>query len=167
MNSEVQRIYNIETKAPELGHTASCLVSKAKFAFAQFAFENKYPDYCRKCGGAGWTNYDYDPSPAGVGLAPGFMTESEECECWTEPPYYCPLCGAQGTVVSVVLTDDPNKYNDTWECVKCGWNSEEFFDNPTTMIHAPDPDGIEYTCWETRYDNFNCTLSTAFEFPNN
>ncbi len=54
-------------------------------------FEAAHPDYCRTCGGSGIHEYNYDPSPAGVSLAPGSMTETEPCPICTEKGL-CSLC---------------------------------------------------------------------------
>ena len=40
----------------------------------------KWPDHCPYCKGHGGTYSEYDSSPAGVGLAPGTMTDFEPCE---------------------------------------------------------------------------------------
>ncbi len=55
-------------------------------------FEAAHPHYCRTCGGSGVHEYNFDPSPAGVSLAPGSMTESEPCEECTCKGR-CSLCG--------------------------------------------------------------------------
>lgn len=55
-------------------------------------FEAAYPDYCRTCGGSGVHEYNFDPSPVGVSLAPGSMTENEPCPDCTEKGK-CSLCG--------------------------------------------------------------------------
>jgi hypothetical protein len=36
-------------------------------------------DICERCEGARWVEYSYDPSPPGVALAPGTMTDMEPC----------------------------------------------------------------------------------------
>lgn len=43
------------------------------------AWERQYPNYCRCCGGHGAFYSTYDPSPAGVSLGPGYMTDSDPC----------------------------------------------------------------------------------------
>ena len=57
------------------------------------AYAAKWPGVCRKCNGYGYMESRYDPSPAGVSLAPGYMVEAEPCEaCVCEG--HCPRCGA-------------------------------------------------------------------------
>ena len=59
-------------------------------------FEERHPKYCRRCGGAGVKTESYDPSPAGVSLSPGSMTEDVACpECAEKN--LCSLCGKKLT----------------------------------------------------------------------
>lgn len=73
-------------------------------------FEDKYPNYCRKCGGYGGF-HDY----GGYWEPPSF----DECECLSSG--HCPQCGKP------TFTE-----GDEEECSACGWNME----NPNT---APEP----------------------------
>ena len=68
-----------------------CEVETAKYKTALAEFERQYPKYCRKCGGQGYIEYSYDPSPAGVSLSPGRMYDTEPCIECTERGV-CPLC---------------------------------------------------------------------------
>ena len=53
-----------------------------------------WPNYCRKCNGFGAAFEKYDPSPAGIGLSPGYMVESHLCsECVERGK--CPRCGKE------------------------------------------------------------------------
>lgn len=59
------------------------------------AFEVRYPNYCCDCQGWGYFMWSFDPSPAGVALGSGWLTDAEPCESCegreTDP--VCALCG--------------------------------------------------------------------------
>lgn len=81
-------------------HSQKCLNEQAKIAKAIKAFDAKYPNFCKKCDGAGlhvsngsyWVPPDVDPCDACVGQGK------------------CPMCGKQ--------------HGDDWQgdACECGWN---------------------------------------------
>ncbi len=54
-----------------------------------------WPNHCRDCGGYGQFAESYDPSPDGVSLGSGYMTDYEPCAACTEKGI-CPRCGFLG-----------------------------------------------------------------------
>lgn len=73
-------------------HTKQCQEATAKAQKAIEEFDQKWPKCCKKCGGAGELEYTYDPSPAGVSLAPGTMTDADPCPDCAEKGV-CARCG--------------------------------------------------------------------------
>ena len=113
-------------------HTPDCDEQQARYEQDIAAYVSKWPDYCQKCGGAGYTYYEYDPSPAGVALSPGTMTDADPCPDCIEKGK-CPRCGK--VVFSIEDWDD----GEPVICPECGWNEEK-----------PDiaPEQPECWCWE-------------------
>ena len=74
-------------------------------------YEKSYPKHCRRCGGWGgkWTNYD--PSPAGIALSAGYMTEFETCEHCIGSDH-CPRCFSHQ-----IFFDENNDFRET--CSEC------------------------------------------------
>lgn len=92
-------------------HSPSCKALHDKWLKDKKEYEEKWPGYCRKCGGWGGHYYTFDPSPAGLSLAPGTMTDYDLCSYCLENGI-CPRCG------KATLDEDGNI------CATCGWNSE-------------------------------------------
>jgi hypothetical protein len=114
-------------------HTTECDERQAQYEQDIALYVAKWPNYCQKCGGAGYIYYEYDPSPAGVSLSPGTMTDADPCECCLERGT-CPRCGTRD-----VWTDDDFEFSEYVICPECGWNEEK-----------PDiaPEQPECWCWE-------------------
>jgi hypothetical protein len=73
-------------------HTEECLRRNRELALARGQWEAAWPNHCRACEGWGGREESYDPSPAGVSLSPGSMTDFEPCEkCGASD--LCPRCG--------------------------------------------------------------------------
>ena len=112
----------------------------------------KWPDHCPYCKGHGGTYSEYDPSPAGVGLAPGTMTDFEPCE----------HCIGADAGKQVIVIQDQEPYEETFQlgycprchklmnaeldnpCPHCGWDWDNGLDDAAPRI--PDYD------WETFAD---------------
>ena len=138
--SKVQKVYDISTHEPLLAHTEHCMIDLAKTSFRQWAYIEQYPHHCTHCHGVGWIHYQYDPSPAGISLAPGCMTDSKPCTVCFEKNY-CPRCSNQ--LAEIVEGEE-------WECSTCKWNSEQ------AMEADPDAFGFslaECYCWEGDWGN--------------
>ena len=140
----LQTIYAIDIRQePHPGHTDQCLFNAAAVSFAQHAFDKQFPNACTACNGTGYHSYDYDPSPAGVSLAPGYMTVCEPCsECFESDS--CPLCGG---ALSDEITHPTDKFRSSWWVCKdtaCGWSSDDYMQGAT--YHAR-PEDAECDCW--------------------
>ena len=84
-------------------------------------FRKQYPNACSRCGALGFKSYSFDPSPAGVSLAPGSMTDWEWCEeCMCEGR--CSLCGAP--VITAEMLE-----GERFVCPACG----QLFDPEATL----------------------------------
>ena len=85
------------------------------------AWQSKWPEACEECGGWGGQSYSYDPSPAGVSLAPGSMYEFDPCEapgCVSEG--FCARCGKP------TLSEIPGVFEEgQGPCKNCGWNYDD------------------------------------------
>jgi len=134
-------------KPHTIQHTPECKADQAKYEEAVALYVARWPNYCRKCDGRGGTYYQYDPSPAGISLSPGYMTDFDPCpDCMEHGK--CPRCG------NIVWTDDDFD-GDPVTCHVCGWNEE----SPDA---APEPPECE--CWdiERREFEFNCQDDVEF-----
>jgi hypothetical protein len=101
-----------------LQHTAACVHRRERYMADLAMWEAKWPGYCRRCGGKGMIEYSFDPSPAGVSLAPGTMTDADPCPVCLEHGW-CPRCG------KALTTDYEN--SSTW-CEACEWNGQNDFE---------------------------------------
>lgn len=134
-------------------HSLLCITNTAEYEKAQAEFETAWPSYCRECGAKGYNWYDYDPSPAGVGLGSGYMTDCDACPACVENDI-CPRCG-QSTL------------SEEWEyCLECGWNYEKDKDDQGRPNFAPEPwycnCGQDYT--EQRIEEALSMLDKNTEF---
>lgn len=82
------------------------------------AAKAKYPNACTNCGGAGVCYSTYDPSPAGVSLGSGTMTDCDICDTCVGNDK-CPVCGKEG------LTFHETKTEDYCTCPHCGWDERK------------------------------------------
>lgn len=116
---------------PTVQHTPACQAAQAAYQAATTAYETAYPNWCRACDGAGETCYDYDPSPAGVSLGAGHLTDCDPCASCVEQGR-CPRCG-RGSF------PDPDASGNPQICGNCGFVELSTDGHPT----QPDCD-----CWE-------------------
>ena len=94
----------------DYAHTRYCIETAAKINATRDEYQEKWPHHCKSCGGWGGTEYSFDPSPAGISLASGTMTDFEPCEnCICEG--ICPRCGSFAE----------NFEDETSTCSECGW----------------------------------------------
>lgn len=112
----------------EYVHSSECQSAMDAANARRAAWAAQWPAHCTTCEGHGYFVEQYDPSPAGVGLASGTMTDVVVCEACVEAGR-CGRCGADGT-----LSDD-----DVVACRSCGWTSAD------AMPPAP-----ECFCWIER-----------------
>lgn len=90
-------------------NSPTCLSFQQRQLAAIKEFEDGFPNACGNCGGTGAICYSYDPSPAGVSLAPGMMTDCDPCPVCIEKGF-CPKCGKR------TLDQDGTV------CSFCGWD---------------------------------------------
>lgn len=91
-----------------VSHTSQCLYWQEASQREQKAFWSTYPHACPTCRGWGMISGTYDPSPSGVGLSSGSITDSDPCSVCVEEGI-CPLCGEQA------LDEEGNS------CLACSW----------------------------------------------
>jgi len=106
--------------------TPECKERTKKAEAAIETWKAKWPNYCRKCEGAGDFCYSFDPSPSGVALSPGWLEDCEPCPNCTEKGI-CARCGANG------LNPDTGE----GPCQVCGWNYDDMLQSMP-----------ECFCWE-------------------
>lgn len=126
-------------------HTQACEETVKRYQREREAYEETWPNHCSACGGWGGKISFYDPSPAGVALAPGTMQDFDTCPSCIENGK-CSRCGQQ------TFTSD-----EVTSCTGCGFD-----------LNKPDgtPEAPECYCWEDeqlsknnsiddpKYDNF-------------
>lgn len=121
-------------------HTKRCAIARSRMEFKRNEFARRYPNYCRKCGGAGGFMWHYDPSPAGVSLAGGYMVDAEPCpECVEQGK--CPKCGHQHEITDPV---NPPFSDEDFACESCGYVPLQDDPPPTAQ-----PD-YECHCWDRK-----------------
>lgn len=99
-----------------MSHTKECLEKRAQNQKDIEDWKKKWPKYCKSCGGWGGNYYSYDPSPAGVGLSPGSMTDFITCEECLDKNI-CPRCHEDGVTIM-----PPSKDGLVVKCLNCGWD---------------------------------------------
>ena len=100
------------------------------------AYIAAWPSYCQSCSGWGGKTTSYDPSPAGISLSPGYMTDYDPCgECVEKD--ICPRCA--NTSVRLIEHD---KKGDHYACLVCAWVEQEDEGAPLDP-----PDSPECDCW--------------------
>jgi len=107
-------------------HSMKCLKAREQWSRESSEWAARWPDHCFQCGGWGGAKHQYDPSPAGVGLSPGWMWNWEACPSCTKQ-CRCGRCGA-ATV------------EEEGACSKCGWNHDD-----------GRPGQPECWCWEEQH----------------
>lgn len=113
-----------------MNHSLECKAELERREALREAYAIAWPDHCEHCEGWGQFCYSYDPSPAGVSLAPGKLTDCDPCpECAEKGR--CPRCG------SVAVSPEGD------ECFRCGWNLD--------AEGMPPP--AECTCWVDRMED--------------
>jgi len=117
-------------------HTDQCKKQHVDLQVERARYAAKWPNYCRKCHGEGFTWYTYDPSPAGVSLSPGSMEDCDPCPDCIEKGL-CPRCGQK---VWDGIDDWEN--NEPVMCPLCGWDESE----PDSM--PPEPECYCWVGWE-------------------
>jgi hypothetical protein len=119
-------------------HTESCKKFRAAYDVKKAAYELQWSHYCKSCGGWGYSSYNFDPSPHGVSLGSGFMTETEVCSTCVEQGI-CPRCG------ELSLDEEGNK------CLVCGWE----YNVPGNEGLDPEPEcECDYIWEEKRYQEY-------------
>lgn len=73
-------------------HSKECKDILSKFLKEDAEYVIQWPNHCKTCGGWGIFYTDYDPSPAGISLSAGYMTDFDPCNDCVENDT-CPRCG--------------------------------------------------------------------------
>ncbi len=112
--------------------TPECIEQQRTWRIALHEYVTKWPQHCKSCDGWGYHWYEYDPSPAGIALSHGTMTDCDPCADCIEQGK-CPRCGKE------VWTEDDFNPDDPVVCLECGWKE----DDPDVAPEQP-----ECYCWE-------------------
>jgi len=119
-------------------HTQECNERQFKHLTDVAKFEAAHPKYCKHCNGWGMFFSTYDPSPAGVGLSPGTMTDSNPCPACVDNNL-CPLCASE-------LTGEWGEEDNLMRCSnpECNWNE---------LVEDGLPEAPECLCWEEQQED--------------
>lgn len=98
-------------------HSAECIARQAELEKRQAEYRAKWPNFCETCNAEGGIGYDYDPSPAGLSLGSGHMTDYDPCPDCVEKGI-CPRYGKE------VWTEEDWESGDPVICPGCGWYKE-------------------------------------------
>ncbi len=98
----------------EWSHDEQCLYLQLKAERQVRAYRATWPAHCKDCSGWGGRFVEYDPSPSGVALSPGTMTDWDACGTCTEN-MICGRCFGE----LVELEDD------LLRCTGCGFKPGE------------------------------------------
>ncbi len=117
-------------------HTAECRAQAARALEAIRVWEEKYPGYCRTCGGAGTISWTENGAPHGAGFWAMPMTEGCDA-CLVQNR--CPRCGFQMLPKDQDVPEPggeiAGRFRDLPEpCPHCGWWSD-------------DSQPYEWECW--------------------
>jgi|SRR6266542_7053771 len=92
-------------------HNEACKHAFDGYEQAKAEYERQWPNHCRECNGYGGFSSSYDPSPAGVGLASGWMQDFDTCSACVDEGR-CPRCAGS-------VEDDASV-----PCARCGWTAD-------------------------------------------
>lgn len=101
-------------------HTRACWKSLQERQAMIDEDTRRWPNFCRKCHGAGVLVSHDDPSPAGVSLSPGSFIWEDPCTACVEQGK-CPRCGAQGFPGG----DDEADTLTLGPCPSCGYTRKD------------------------------------------
>jgi hypothetical protein len=109
-------------------HSAKCLAQQAKMKRPHDEYVEKWPNYCRECGGVGEVTWQENQSPLGSGMV-WLETIVDLCDsCFGNGK--CPRCGE---------LNDEDLDVELYKCQHCGW---EF----ATRDSGCPPAGLEEPC---------------------
>ena len=125
-------------------HTPKCLAIREEIERKRAAYAAEWPNHCGHCDGWGGSEYQYDPSPAGVALGSCFMTDFEPCpECYEKGT--CPRCGGE-------MGEDQDLLDGDTPCRHCGFKEGD--------EGAPSTD-YDCGCWSVNQPDY----SDLYDFP--
>jgi len=75
-------------------HKSECVELHKTFADIKAKWLQQYPNHCQQCRGYGGSESRYDPSPSGVSLGSGFMSDFDTCTLCTDKGI-CSLCAGK------------------------------------------------------------------------
>lgn len=111
----VALVYDKDSHECVSGHSFSCIASITKHALELSKWLCAWPNTCRKCFGWGYHEYRHDPSPQGVSLGSGYMTDADPCRCIEQG--CCPRCGEQAWL-------DSDFDRNPVTCPFCDWRED-------------------------------------------
>jgi hypothetical protein len=97
-------------------HTAKCKAAQHRYEQELAAFEHKYPDYCRACGGTGVVRNTENLAPFGEG--PWMYTSEEACGACEG---HCPRCGHPAPSDDKASERSESFLNRERACKQCGF----------------------------------------------
>jgi hypothetical protein len=121
----------------EVAHDEACLTYRRRGEEARRAYAENWPSYCRTCQGWGYGCYTYDPSPSGVALGSGSVSDCDPCPACTDEGV-CPRCGQR--------VWDPDTEQD-WVCPNCGYDASDPDGMPTEPECCCDDEHRLYRSW--------------------
>jgi hypothetical protein len=135
-------------------HSISCIKETAEHREFIRAWEQWWPNYCRKCGAVGgFHNPGVYRYPDGSGEPPSF----DECECIDEGR--CPRCGMDWKIpldISEELAPDVDTiwldtflFEKSYPCPCCGWN----WGNGDYDCHPPEVSDLAPCDCEVEYED--------------
>lgn len=99
-------------------HNQKCLEFQKQCADRNSAYKEKWPNFCKTCGGAGEFHFTENGAPLGEGYWP--MPMADPCEACTNQGI-CPRCGKEG------LTNEEKGDTSTGDgpCKFCSWDYKD------------------------------------------
>lgn len=123
-------------------HSDKCIKATQERKEVHDAWMEKWPNACTSCGGAAGDYYSYDPSPFGVSLSSGQMTDFDTCQKCIEEGI-CGRCGKKQTF------DDPDD-----SCYNCGWMQGNGEGDACPPKHLDDMCPCEYELYQSEDMDF-------------
>lgn len=129
-------------------HTLTCCKKQFEYKFKEIKFAHKHPNYCRRCRGKGIVSDNYDPSPAGLHMPSGYLTDDMLCPHCTDfgisDTSICPQCANR----MVWEKDKSGAETGLAHCKKCDYKLDANEYTAEGYELAPDPEIAECYCWE-------------------
>ncbi len=125
-----------------MNHTTHCTNLLKAYELDVERYTKLWPNHCKACNGWGGFTEQYDPSPPGISLSPGYMTEFTPCqECYEIGK--CSRCGKNmlehpGVALALAIG-----YDELENCPLCGFS----FTGGVDEHSLGKPEEPECLCW--------------------